>query len=208
MSADLPPADLPPVPLELLDELGVVAEDDASLAQARDWLTERLDAGGACPCCRQHAERYNRPLHAKMAADLIRMAVRFGVGRAFHVRELGGHPGDFAKLALWGLIADLGERRPDGGRAGWWRVTVAGARFVAGHSRVPAHCLVYAGEVQAWDPKLVGIEEALGKRFRVDELRGRFHWPADESGRITAETGRPVQTSLLELLEDDGEAAA
>lgn len=197
---------LPPVPPGVYAELARRADHltQPRLDDARDWVEERLDTGADCPCCGQHAQEYRRKLHATMAADLVRMTRRFGVGRAFHVRDLGRHPGDFAKLALWGLIADTGDTRGDGGRAGYWKVTTNGARFVAGHLRVPKYVRLYAGRVIGWGDGQINVEEALAGRFDLRELRGAFHWPADESGRITVDRA-DGQTTLLDEL---GAAAA
>ena len=51
--------------------------------------------------------------------------------------------GDAAKLVYWGLIEEEALQREDGGRAGWWRVTAYGERFLKGLIRVPKYARVF-----------------------------------------------------------------
>lgn len=150
-----------------------------TLEQARRWLRQHVDAGAECPACTQRAQVYRRKLHAAMARDLIRFYLRFGRDWGY-LPELGGHPGDFAKLAHWGLIEESDDSRPDGGRAGWWRVTAAGVLFVAGERVVHQYVHLYdgrrvrpdEGRGTVFSGPYVSIQTCLGKRFSYAELMG------------------------------------
>lgn len=148
-----------------------------TLKEARGWLRDHLDEGAECPCCTQRAQVYRRKLHATMARDLIRFWRRFGRDWG-HLPDLGGHPGDFAKLAHWGLIEEADESRTDGGRAGWWRVTAQGVLFIAGEHHVHQYVHLYdarrvkpdEGRGAVFSGALVSIETCLGKRFSYADL--------------------------------------
>lgn len=140
------------------------------LDDARDWLVARLDDGQDCPCCGQLAKVYRRKIHAAMARDLIRVWRTVGSGW-FHIRSTLGHDGgDFAKLAYWGLIEEFDATRDDGGRAGWWRITARGQVYVFGSGLVPKYARIYDGQLLNLTGDLVGIRDALGTRFRFDDL--------------------------------------
>ncbi len=145
--------------------------DGMPLADAREILRSLVDDGHRCPCCTQFAKVYRRKLHATMARDLIRVYRTQG-HRWFHLPTVHGkHPGDFAKLAHWGLIEEEPLRHPtDGSRAGWWRVTFPGATFVNGWSRVPKYARIYDGRCLNLTGDPVGIRDCLGDRFNYDEL--------------------------------------
>lgn len=141
-----------------------------TLLEAIDRLRARVDDGDTCPCCGQFAKVYRRKIHAAMARDLI-AAWRANGAEWFHVRTTLGHDGgDFAKLVHWELIAEFDAARDDGGRAGWWRVTELGERYVRGQVRVPKYARIYDGRALNLTGEDVGIRDALGTRFRYDDL--------------------------------------
>jgi hypothetical protein len=161
-----PVPDPPPVAPRVITGASLVHE-------ARAFVVEhRSDTGGtACPVCDQHVQLYRRAFHSTMARTLI--AMYRAAGRDFvHVPSLVGHPGDTAKGRWWGVTEELDAVRPDGGRAGWWRVTDKGERFVLGRAVIPSHVLVYLNRVEGFDGDMVSIREVLGERFRYDELMG------------------------------------
>lgn len=141
-----------------------------TLAQAKADLGALLSEGTTCPCCGQFAKVYKRKLHSAMARDLI-LAYRRAGTEWFHVRQVLGHDGgDFAKLAMWDLIEEAGERRPDGGRAGWWQITESGVLFVSGLGQVSKYARVYNGRRINLTGPLVTIEDCLGERFNYHQL--------------------------------------
>jgi len=145
-----------------------------TLGQAQLWLRAHVDEGVACPCCTQFAKIYRRRIHSTMARDLITAHRCEGLA-PFHVPTLlrrAASAGDFAKLAYWGLIAELPGRRDDGAKhAGWWQITDDGRRFVCNQLRVPKYARIYDGRLIALDSdETVSIVDALGTRFDYGEL--------------------------------------
>lgn len=148
---------------------------ESPLFEVKEWLEEQLDNGGAeCPCCGQYARRYRRKLNSNMAASLIKAWCVAG-DEWFHAPTvLGRNDGELAKLRYWGLVEEERRARPDGGRAGWWRVTPQGKIYVKGHTSVPAHALIYDGQLLRLDASSgrVTIHDALGDKFSYRELMG------------------------------------
>lgn len=145
--------------------------EDVTLLAAKNWLRERVDDGEHCPCCGQLAKVYRRQLNAAMARALI-MFWRAGATTDWvhGPTLLRGARADEGKLRYWGLLDEQYAKRDDGGRAGWWRVTTAGARFVAGTSRVPKYALVYDGRCLGLGGEFITIHDALATRFNYDQL--------------------------------------
>jgi hypothetical protein len=115
-----------------------------------------------------------------MAAQLIRFHLKFETDWGSRVAlTFGRAEGDFAKLRYWGLVNESDEQRPDGGRAGWWRVTDLGARFVAEDAIVRKYVYVFDGRPVlgpgrvTFDGPYISIRTALGKRFDYNALMGR-----------------------------------
>jgi hypothetical protein len=153
-----------------------------SLHEAREWTRSRyVDRGALCPCCKQVAREYRRTIHAAMAEKLIQFWRTYGTltwGERTPLMLKGRQGaadggGDFAKLRYWGLIEEADDNeRQDGGKAGWWRVTVDGARFVQNTLAVHRYAYVYDGVSRRVEGPLWNIERCLGKRFHYNELMG------------------------------------
>jgi hypothetical protein len=110
-----------------------------------------------------------------MAASLIKAYRAVGVNQWFHAPTvLGRNDGEFAKLQYWGIIEEERRLRPDGGRAGWWRITVIGSLFARNLATAPAHALIYDGRLLRHDDTngRITIEHALGDKFSYRELMG------------------------------------
>ena len=151
-------------------------DGNITLAFAKQWLRDRIEKGTRCPCCNQMAKIYQRRINAGMAYGLCLFFRAHGATDAYvHVpsqTELSRLGGDWAKLALWGLVEERPSDDPGlGPHGGWWRLTKLGARFVAGQCRVPAFVYVYDGAVMSRSKdKTVSIHEALGAKFSWKEL--------------------------------------
>ena len=145
-----------------------------TLSEARTELKERLDEGTRCPCCDQHAQRYRWSLYGTAAKLLIRMYQAGGTERFVETKAIKdpGMGGDASRLRHWGLAEQESERRADGGRSGWWRVTPLGQAFVLDQATIPKYAWVYNGTCERWGGEPVTIREALGSRFRYDEIVG------------------------------------
>ena len=76
-------------------------------------------------------------------------------------------------MRYWGLVEEQSDARPDGGRAGYWRVTRLGRLFVLARVKLPEYAQVYNGECLALAGPRIGIQQALGKGFSYAELMGR-----------------------------------
>ena len=144
--------------------------EPTTLEEARDWLAERMDEGADCPCCGQRAQVYRRKINSGMARALIVMWRAAGTGWCHVPTVVGGRSSDECKLVYWGLIEEERVRRPDGGRAGWWRVTEDGARYVHGQLLLPKYALIYNGDCLGLEGERVGILSALGTKFDYDDL--------------------------------------
>ena len=146
-----------------------------TLADAKRWLKQRLlNKGGICPVCTQLAKVYRRQINAGMACSLITMYRNFGLEFGY-IPELPAKSREEGKLVHWGLVVEAQEPRPDGGRAGWWRVTEKGEDFILHGLKVPKHTLIYDGRCLGYDDpdELIDIRDALTKKFNLEELMGR-----------------------------------
>lgn len=151
----------------------MVINEDMSLREAKDWLRERALAEGArCPCCEQMAKVYRRTINAGMARSLAKM-YRHAKTDWVHVPTVvGSRSREEGKLAYWGLVEEEVERRPDGGRAGWWRVTSKGEAFLLGQLTVPKYAHVYNGRCLGFTGSPVSIEFVTAQNFDLREVMG------------------------------------
>ena len=154
--------------------------DDTLLGDARQALREEVEKGAICPCCTQLAKVYRRHMTSVTGRAMICMWRESGTGWV-HVptlmkEQLPGiaHQGGYATLAhYWGLIEEAGEKREDGGRAGWWRLTTKGAQFVQNEITVHQYTRTYDSRVLSELGEMVTIVNVLGKKFDYNELMGR-----------------------------------
>lgn len=140
------------------------------LHEAQGWLRDRLDDGEKCPCCTQHAQTYRRKVNSGMARSLIVMFRTGGLDWQHVPTTVGRKSAEEGKLAYWGLIEEEKVRRPDGGRAGFWRVTQVGADWIHHRISIPKYARVYDGRCLGFAGERVSIHDALGTRFSYDDL--------------------------------------
>jgi hypothetical protein len=171
-----------------------------SLAEARERLQPLAEAkGAACPCCTQMVRVYARKLTSVPVRALVGLYIDHGLeyGHLPTVAEhhLAGqaHQGGYLALsAHWGLMEDERHRRPDGGRAGIWRVTPEGESWLRGESSIPMYARIYNGRCLGLTGDLVAIGDVLGAAFSLSELLGSSGRAADvpaplfDSGREAA----------------------
>lgn len=136
------------------------------------WLRSKLDKGADCPLCGQRAQLYKRKINSGAARGLITMWHMYGQqwGHLPSTANLARLGGEFSRLALWGLVEEATEKREDGGRAGYWRITDAGVEFIKGRKSLPTYALVYNGKRRGFDGPSVTIQDALGDKFNYAEL--------------------------------------
>jgi len=143
---------------------------DTPLGEARAWLRQRVDKGEHCPCCTQFAKVYRRPITSASARSLV-LLWRAAQHNYAHLPTVLKHThADEAKLAYWGLMEEEAVVRPDGGRAGWWRVTDLGERWIYQTVTVPKYARIYDGRCLGLSGDPVTIIDALGTRFDLRVL--------------------------------------
>lgn len=147
-------------------------DDSMTLGVVKVLMRPRVDKGLPCPCCKQFVKVYRRKIPGRAAADLVTLHRRHGNEWFRLIDALGQrHPADFTKLRYWSLIEPKQGRRDDGSeRNGWWRVTDIGERFVRGEVSVPKYARLYDGRCLGLIGDPTTIHDALGKKFRYDEL--------------------------------------
>lgn len=147
---------------------------DMTITEAKAILRELADDGHACPVCTQHVKVYKRKVNSSMARDLIAIYRTYGTDFAYlpDVRKTTGSKGnrEESKLRYWGLIEEDNRRREDGGRAGFWRITPRGVDWVLGRSTIPKYARVFDARLLSHEGEQVSIRDALGTKFRYDEL--------------------------------------
>lgn len=151
-------------------------DQSGSLIRARRELAVALTDGDpiTCPCCGQTARIYRRKINATMARALITLWRASDLDREAwsyeHAPSLPGDTHEISQLAWWGLIEEERVAREDGGRAGFWRLTSLGARYVLDVEAVPKYAHVYDGRCIRLDGPPTSIRAALGSRFDLREL--------------------------------------
>lgn len=143
----------------------------ATLLQVRKWLSINAHDGADCPACGQYVKVYKRKITSTMARSLIEMYREAGKEYAHLPTVISSQRADEGKLAYWGLLEEEKVRRPDGGRAGYWRVTDLGEAFIRSGLAVPKYAYVFNGKVLSLDNSVnVSIKDALGTKFDYAEL--------------------------------------
>lgn len=153
------------------DEMGIGPLDgDTLLCDARDWTRERIKKGVTCPCCNKLAKIYKRPMNSGQARSLISMYRLNGRGWVHLPTQVDSRSREEGKLAFWGLVEDSGEKRDDGGRSGWWRLTAKGELFVLGETTVPKYIRTYGNRLLGLTGEPFTIQDALTTRFNYEKL--------------------------------------
>lgn len=146
----------------------------ATLAEAQQWLRERVDKGAPCPCCTQHTKVYHWPLYSTAVQALKLYYQLGGTTEYVHSNALKAHghrgQGDAARLRMWGLVEREKDARPDGGKSGFWRVPVKGEQFLLGLITIPKYCNYFDGRVLGFDGPNVDVRHCLGTAFNYDEF--------------------------------------
>jgi hypothetical protein len=137
-------------------------------------VLERAEEGVECPCCKQNVKIYWRNIFASMVNALIKLLQNNGKNEFVHWQIYSSGSGDFAKLRYWGLIEEEKTTRPDGGSAGFWKITNKGVNFLEGNVSIPKYAVVYNGELLCLDDKeTVTIKDIIGEQFNLRELMER-----------------------------------
>jgi hypothetical protein len=126
-----------------------------------------------CPTCGHIDNTYERKIHATLAKALITLYKHSEWPDFTHCPSLPGDTHEISQLEWWGLIEEERTVRPDGGRAGRWRITVEGARFVKGIHKVEKYAVLEPGPILVGHTgPMVDIKDCLGDKFDYRELMG------------------------------------
>ena len=139
--------------------------------------------GKKCPHCNQYVKLYKRKITSSMAYALILIQKYFDNNDEewLHVTNYlsklniptAVKGGDFAKLMHWKLLIKMKETRDDGSdRVGYWKVTQKGKDFIKGNVKVPKFAGIYNQKFYGFSGDLISIKDALGTKFKYDELMG------------------------------------
>lgn len=144
------------------------------MIEARAYvMRDRYGPGVHCPVCDQFAKVYRRRLNASMVRALLDIYRAGGTTTYVHTPTvLAGRRGEEARLSYWGLIDEMPDRRTDGGKRGYWRVTRRGEMFLKGAISVPAYALVYNSELLKLDGDPTTVKDALGTKFSLADVMG------------------------------------
>jgi hypothetical protein len=150
-------------------------DGETSLKEAKDWLRPLTDPEGAiCPCCTQLARVYHWQIYGTHVKAMAEIWKAKGVNKWCHAPTVLKHRHvAFQRLAYWGLMEEEQDiKRDDGGRAGWWRVTMLGENWIYGNVSVPKFARVYSGRLLGLHGTRVKIHQCVSKKFDLNELLG------------------------------------
>lgn len=149
-----------------------------TIKEAQELLGRVVHDGAFCPVCEQHAKVYHRKLNHQSVRVLATMWRVYGRDWC-HMSSLMkrflpdiAHQGGHATIAAyWNLIEEEKQRREDGGRAGWWRLTDRGVAWLKGEIKVAKYAETYNSNCLGYSGELVSVEDALGEKgFNLAEL--------------------------------------
>lgn len=149
---------------------GLMPNVNDTIQAGKDWLMANIRKGTKCPLCGQHAQLYRRKVNTGMAVSLIRMYRINKTGWVHVPTSVGAKSREEGKLAYWRLVEEQPNKGLHGGRAGYWRVTEFGERFLLAQEAIPTYALVYNGRVMGHEGPMVTIRDALGTGFNYDDL--------------------------------------
>jgi len=147
--------------------------DEMTVGEARLKLAEEMAHDLTnCPVCGCLAHVAKRSIHTAQAVGLVRIARAGGFEDYVDTAKITASNAtmDVAKSKWWDLIVELEERRDDGGRAGWWKLTSLGRAFVYRQASVQKYVHVFDNRVQWRSGPLVSIVDCLHNRFDWHDL--------------------------------------
>lgn len=156
-----------------------VLPETVTLAEARQYLRDRIYAGVQCPCCEQQAKVYLRKLNRTMVLTPLYLLRYRGfewtqlstfVKEHEELDQLARQAGYQTMAQHWGLIESEKARRDDGGRTGWWRLTPRGRLFVLGRITVPERAALYASRCLGLTGDPIRFIDAYGAGFDLRDI--------------------------------------
>lgn len=156
-----------------------MSDESDSLEDARKKYFADLREGTECPVCQRHGKIYRRKFNSSMARCLIALFNRdratpgrwINIVRELSYKERGG---DYGKLAYWGMVETERDPAEDGNSNGLFRITATGRQFIQTELRVDKYILLYNNREWPANEDLgrTTLKEALGAKFKLDELLG------------------------------------
>jgi hypothetical protein len=148
-----------------------------TLGDAKAWLRVRWKDGTTCPCCGQKVMLYPRQVTGHMVQALAVLHANTMPGEFSHwptllVKYRISNAGDGMpmKLRYWDLVEEDSQVRPDGGRAGYWRLTDRGRLFLRGVVSIQQYAMVYNRQCYGFEGPAVWVSDRKYKKFDLREL--------------------------------------
>jgi len=146
--------------------------EDMSVAELRRMVRAGrvTKSGVVCHGCERLAKDWGRTIHktkAKALLDYYRWDRRHP-GEYMHVKESASH--EASELKFWGVLEEERKVRDDGGRAGYWRITDLGRRYVEGEITLPKYAVIYKHTVLRMDGPDLTFAQCLQVPFDLQEL--------------------------------------
>jgi hypothetical protein len=144
-----------------------------TIEHSREWLDENRHEGVSCPSCEQYVKVYRRTINGGMVRTLATMYQKAGL-EFVHVPSLKVDTNhEVSQLAWRGLVEEEKRVREDGGRAGFWKVTLAGALWLKGMTSAPKYAIVYNNKVlELTEDDTVRVTDVKTKNFNLQEIIG------------------------------------
>jgi hypothetical protein len=143
---------------------------EPTVTEARAEVALKRIEGTPCPVCDQHVQVYRRKITRPMVKSLIALYRAAGLTYAHIPTVLGRDSAEESKLRYWSLLQEERKVRPDGGRAGYWRVTPLAVDWLEGRATVQKYALIYNGEWLGYEGGVVTAAEAFGVGFNLRDL--------------------------------------
>jgi hypothetical protein len=172
------PAEVPEGGSGMGARLVLPAHGGRTLAEAQEEVRKGALGGTTCGCCGGHVRVYRRRLNAGMAYAVARLAVEErATGRqGHHLRQLllrhGYHTGDYCYLVHWKVLSRQKLGSVEEYATGHFRLTARGMAFARGEVALPAEVLLFGKQVLGFSRQKLTLHEALGQRFKLEELLG------------------------------------
>lgn len=155
------------------------AQKGMSLAEAKQCLRGKVQAGAPCPCCGQFAKIYTRKLSHGMVMVLYKTwrAQDSAEDGWVHINtRVKTASRDYSYLRFWGLVIEKaiepkdGKKGKDTKNSGYWRLTDKGVKFLNREIQVQSHIRLYDNRHLGMEGEMVDVSKCLRKYFSYEEL--------------------------------------
>jgi hypothetical protein len=140
-------------------------DETFTVEEASIKLASQAERGSTCPCCGQFVKAYKRRIrgnHARFLIDVARLSTAESPWVHYKACHFAGR--DYAYLHHYGLAVG----KP---RAGLWKITELGARFLMGKAEIPEWIMIFNNSVVARAEAQIDVRTCLSSGgFDYDEL--------------------------------------